>query len=553
MIAEELIKKFKTDRYALTDHELDEIYVLIKGNHQYAREIQENWLFDDYLSRAICIDRQMFPTQVLIRISDLEADQNKVLTMDQIINGSKNAKLTNSGRYTRKVSERRKSTFSSRRVAAPSGRQKVHKKSSNSNFFISIAALLILGLGFFYYQVTKNNSIKKENLPAIAEINNVKLDSGKIVSAINATVQLKNKKYNKDLSQLSIEKGMTFKVEKGGSLIFEFEDKTKVVMQENSSLKIANITSKELNLDYGQINCEVSKQISPFLINTKNSQIKVLGTVLNVGVKRDIFVPANETTELVVEKGSVEIENTNSKEKVLVSQGEYAVVNRNEKLESRALPTKKLKYNFSEKIPSGIVLTDIVNSKLEDGQLKVGREGRVFVKLKNTEWKFPLKVSINIKFDEKHTSQIISTSMVWNDVSYGIWTVGVEAFFKVNEWIKLESYITEDGYFYSNYSNINNNTNLESYCGRLYYLEKSSKSDELEIILNDYAIYEGLEISEIKSSEIPDFSEGKEIFRKLPRKDNISLTTVEKFPRVINGKLEYRRATIQTLAKPFQK
>ena len=146
MIAEELIKKFKTDRYALTDHELDEIYVLIKGNHQYAREIQENWLFDDYLSRAICIDRQMFPTQVLIRISDLEADQNKVLTMDQIINGSKNAKLTNSGRYTRKVSERRKSTFSSRRVAAPSGRQKVHKKSSNSNFFISIAALLILGL-----------------------------------------------------------------------------------------------------------------------------------------------------------------------------------------------------------------------------------------------------------------------------------------------------------------------------------------------------------------------------------------------------------------------
>ena len=299
MTPNELVDKFIIDRFSLSEIELDELLALITKDHELVRNIKDSWLMDEYISRVLASDRLIFPAQVLKRISEINSNQKQELTMDQIIRASKSTLLSSSGRYRHKVLERkpsaisdkRPSSTSSKRSSTISNRRKFSKKSRSSPFVLLIAAVLILSIGVFLF--IKMNSPTK-NLSADAPITfakNLESDLPTIVSGEKASVF--NGASSKSLNYLglSLKEGAELKVEKGGSLVLEYTDRTRVVLHEDSVLKVSNAKNKELYLDSGRISCEVSKQIVPFKITSYNSKIEVIGTVFEIGIQKDISNP----------------------------------------------------------------------------------------------------------------------------------------------------------------------------------------------------------------------------------------------------------------------
>lgn len=555
----DLVEKFKIDRFSLDSSELNELLELISKDKELVSDIKNNWLMDEYISRVISIDRGMFPAQVLKRISELDSLQKNNLTMDQIVTASKNAKLSTSGRYRHKISGRKPSVISSKRVpevistkpSSTSGRRKFLKKSRRSPIILLIAALLILSFGVYYY--TKMNTVTQ--LPVVETSKN-DFDSPKIISAEKAVVIEGEEFKNSGLVGLSLKERTTLKVEKGGSLILEFSDRTRIDIQEESVLKLGASKNKELFLEMGRISCEVTKQKNHFKILTNNSVIQVLGTSFTLGIQKDIAKPININTELIVNQGKVEIENISTKEKVIVNQDQYIVVKNDKKLVVLEVPLKNLRYDFSARqLPKGLELVDFKNAEFLNGSLVVA-DGLAKYKLKTDGWKFPLKVSYRYKCLPSAVDKtiVVMSGVLWDDISYGILARGVPFTLFSGVWVSFDTYITEDNYIYSvcHSDKTDKSGNISS---RFSFMERGKNSEALIILLKGWrdgdSEFDDIEVSEIKKTELPDIQEAKNIFKSLPRSEVTINFLYEKFPVIYNGKKEYRPVNIHYGAKVF--
>jgi CHASE3 domain sensor protein len=557
MTPNELVDKFKMDRFSLSNIELDELFELISKNHELVRDIKDSWLMDEYISRVLASDRQNFSAQALKRISELNPTNKQVLTMDQIVKASKDIKLSSSGRYRHKVSERQPSAISSKRPSAKSskrsatvsGRRNFSKKSKSSSVFLLLVALLLLAVGAF--ALLKKNSLANINPDSPVEFSqNLTTDLPKIIASENAFIFNGESSNGSKYLGLSIQEGVELKVKKGGSLVLEYSDRTRVVLKEESSLKVSSSKRKELYLESGRISCEASKQKVPFKINTSNSKIEVLGTVFEIGMQKDISNFKNDTTNVMVIEGKVEVENIISKEKIIVSQGQHTVVNMEKKLVVFDNKTKSIQYDFSDSnLPNGLELVELKNAKLLNGNLVV-TNGFAAYKIKNANWKFPLKVSYLTKYVPRtsETTIVLMSGLLWNDTSYGILSRNIPFKLESAIWVKFDTYITEDNFFYCICS-ANIDDRVEKVSSRFAYLEKGNKTDSLILLLKGYfdgeVLFDNIEINEINNSEVPDIDESKNLYKSLPRSKDLKMATFDKFPVIFNNLKEYRTVNVQ--------
>lgn len=554
----DLVNKFVSDRFSLADKEMDELYDLISKEKEFVREIKDNWLMDDYISRVIATDRQMFPAQVSKRISELSPLQKTVLTMDQIVSASKTARLSLSGRYRHKISERRPSPIASQRTSAISNRRVPAKKTEISSILWLVVAMFILMMGVYYFQnKTQSSNLPREAPLVESKIPKIKMDLPKIVAITENAFVLKDaaKKTSKLLG-FELEVGNVIETGKGGSITLEYSDKTKVFINEESVLRISNSTFKEIYLKSGRISSDVSSQKNPFQITTDNSIVKVLGTSFNLGIQKDLTNSKNIYTELIVTKGKVEIENTTTKNKAVLTQGQIVTVKNGMALEILNANAKNLIYDFSSvNLPKGLELVKIKNAQIENGVLSIA-DGQAMFKFKSSDWKFPIKVSSQTKIlPYSKVGSFLLPIIYIEDSEYGIFTEGISFSFLTDIWINHETYITEDRFFYfiCSYTKGGKTKNISV---RVFYLEKGKGSDDIMLLLKGNREgkieFDNLEIREIKNSDVPDFQEAKSIFRNLPRVKDKQTILYEKFPVLYNDKKEYRSIKILFGPKAIQ-
>ncbi|MBN1670681.1 MAG: FecR domain-containing protein [Kiritimatiellae bacterium] len=120
---------------------------------------------------------------------------------------------------------------------------------------------------------------------------------------------------------MHVRPGDRIRTDGAGTLGLRFPDGSTVLVKENTECElIAQQRGKRLTLAAGQLRIDAAKQPAgfPMRLSTPHAEATVLGTKLNLGVRR-------ATTRLHVEEGAVELMEHEHNETVTVRGGQYAV------------------------------------------------------------------------------------------------------------------------------------------------------------------------------------------------------------------------------------
>lgn len=236
--------------------------------------------------------------------------------------------------------------------------QKMHKtlvKKSRIIFRWSAAAVLVLG-GLFGLLHMHNNEKPKDTRIEIAQIqpggtravlitgegHQVSLQGMKdtaLVLAANERVEIGKDgelKYTPSVES-SIPEWHTLRIPKGGEFRITLDDGTEVWLNSASELRYpSHFVGEERRVELiGEAYFEVARnEFLPFIVDTKDMDVRVLGTSFNVSV-----YPDEEKSHATLVEGRVEVKNKMNGKNVMLEPGEQALL-QGEKMDVRKVNTK---------------------------------------------------------------------------------------------------------------------------------------------------------------------------------------------------------------------
>lgn len=284
-----LLQRFIDDRDGLEEHEYAQLVEAVRTSPELVAQLRDQLLMDDLLSQRLALDRLQFDAQVQQRIADhlrgeeelnQQADELRELALARLSQASPHARFSWS-------------------AVAPWG--------------IALSLVLLIGGSVLWWQQQRAQSLLAR------------------IEAVQGSVIVRRVPNDNDVYAVSdtpLRLGDRLIVDADASLTLTWRDGTQVQLAGGSVVDLTPTTSgKRLFVDHGDLAASVAKQPAgqAMVFATPHADAIVRGTELYLHV-------ADDSTQLEVAEGSVELVEHQTQDAQLVATAESATASTGEKV-----------------------------------------------------------------------------------------------------------------------------------------------------------------------------------------------------------------------------
>jgi ferric-dicitrate binding protein FerR (iron transport regulator) len=296
---EEILAKFLGDRESLSDNEYIQLSETLKNDVALRKSLQQELVFEEFLSRSLSFDRRNFGAQMAQRLRDLEPQP--------------------------------KLKLQPREVRFPLGQQPLvrlrttrqHRRDQTNSGVLALAACVALLLGA-YFLLSKNSSLSVVYSSTVAKVESV---AGKAEWA-------RGEKRGEIKVGEEVSVDDTIEVAENGQVTLVYPDQSKIELRPRAKVAFRsqdNAREKIVFLKEGRLIAQISKQkAGAFALESPHALVKVIGTHFSLTQSAD-------ETQVAVKEGIVSLQRISDSAEIQVTEGQYVSMKENQPLESKAL------------------------------------------------------------------------------------------------------------------------------------------------------------------------------------------------------------------------